>query len=96
MGQWFGTFLPKLADFHGYEWIVAILFVPYGTYHAIRAHSRNLKRRALRSMGAATGFFYFGVMLYLNQGWQIPGFPALMLGAIVQGWVFLRLGRIIA
>lgn len=95
MGQWFGTFLPKFADFHGYEWVVAVLFVPYGVYHAIKAHSRNLHARSIRAFGAGVGFFYFGVMLAYNRGWEIPGFPALLLGAVVQAWAFLRLRRII-
>ncbi len=92
---WFGAFLPNLANFHGYEWMAAALLCPYGVRHAMGAHSHSLHKRAWRAFAAATVFFYFSVLLVSNQGWRVAGFPALVLAAIVQGWVFLRLRRVI-
>lgn len=92
----FGDFLPKLAALHGWEWAVAAVGIPYGIRHAFRAHSRNLNRRAQQAFIASGLMMAFAVLLLQNQSWRVFGVPALVLGAIVQAWVYLRLRRIIA
>ncbi len=96
LGGWFGTFLPNLSAVQGWEWVVAALVTPYGVHHAMKAHSRNLHRRAMQAFWASGVFFAFALVIWQNQSWRIPGFPALVLGSIVQGWCYLRLKRVIA
>ncbi len=91
----FGTFLPKLANLHGYEWMVAVLLCPYGIYHSLGAHSHSLKRRSIRAFILSVAFCFLGTVLMLNQSWRVWGVPALFLAAFIQGWVFLRLQRVI-
>lgn len=91
----FGDFLPNLAGIHGWEWVVALVGVPYGFRHAMRAHSKNLRRRANQAFIASGLMAAFAVVLMQNQTWRAFGVPALLLGSVVQGWAYLRLRRII-
>lgn len=95
LGGWFGTFLPALEILRGFEWVAAAILTPYGIRHALKAHSRNLRRRAMQAFWASGLMSAFAVVIWHNQSWRIPGFPALLLGSMVQAWVYLRLRKVI-
>lgn len=90
LGDWFGGFLSRLEAYHGLEWIVAVVGVPYGLAHVIVAHSDSYR---LRSSAAMFVLFLMALLtsaVWISQGWHIPGVPACGLTVAVQGWIYLR------
>lgn len=91
LGGWFGGFLSSAAPFHGYEWLVATTIGPYGLWHAYKAHRGTVRGRSIRCLVASGVFTSLGVLIWLNRGWELPGFPAAILASIIQGWCYLRI-----
>ena len=94
--EWFGYFMPN-PTLHGWEWVVALVLVPIGVRHAVKAHSRNLKKRAMQAYWASGIFAGLAVVLFTNHeiGWRVPGGAYALLGSVVNGWCYLRLKRYI-
>lgn len=90
-GSWFGGWLESAASLHGYEPAAGLLGLVFNGFHARAAFSNNYKWRQHFALANAFTLAGLAVAILLSHGLTIPGGPVLMVGSMINVWIFLSL-----